>query len=180
MRGRWGDLDVDDVATILEHVITSLNHDPVRIALMGSSAGGLNILGVAARYPGLAAAVVAAYPVTDIAALDPENGGSTHRFEAHYNRSLVGDARTTAIASLERSPINIAARLVGTPVLIMHGTVDPVVSIEQSREFVDVLRTAGGVVELVEFEGEGHGFRQVDSKVREYEITERFLNTHLA
>ena len=62
----------------------------------------------------------------------------------------------------------------------MHGTVDPVVSIEQSREFVEVVRAAGGNVEFVEFEGEGHGFRQVDSKVREYEITERFLNTHLS
>ena len=171
LRGRWADLDVNDVADVLRHV----GRDARRVALIGSSAGGLNVLGVAARYPHIAAAVVTAYPVTDIAALD----ATTHRFEAHYNRSLVGDDRSTAIASLERSPVNNVGKLTNTPILVMHGTADPVVSIEQSREFARVLSQAGGAVELVEFDGEGHGFRQSDNKSREYRLTETFLDSHL-
>jgi dipeptidyl aminopeptidase/acylaminoacyl peptidase len=172
MQGRWGDLDVDDVIDILE----SLSRPRERTAIMGGSAGGLTALGVAIRRPDLAGCVRVAYPVCDIAALD----ATTHRFEAHYNRTLMGDVEETASKSQERSPIHHADKLAKVPLLIFHGTVDPVVDIAQSRQLAQAITAAGGNVELIEFDGEGHGFRAVENNRREYDVTEAFLNSHMS
>jgi dipeptidyl aminopeptidase/acylaminoacyl peptidase len=172
MQGRWGDLDVDDVIDILE----SLDRPRERAAMMGGSAGGLTALGVAIRRPDLVGCVRVAYPVCDIAALD----ATTHRFEAHYNRTLMGDVEETASKSQERSPIHHADKLAKVPLLIFHGTVDPVVDIAQSRQLAQAINAAGGNVELIEFDGEGHGFRAVENNRREYVVTEAFLNRHMS
>ena len=172
MQGRWGDLDVDDVIDILE----SLARPRERSAMMGGSAGGLTALGVAIRRPDLVGCVRVVYPVCDIAALD----ATTHRFEAHYNRTLMGDVDETIKKSRERSPIHHADKLANVPLLIFHGTVDPVVDIAQSRELAQAITAAGGNVELIEFDGEGHGFRAVENNRREYDVTEAFLNSHMS
>ena len=172
LHGRWGDLDVDDVGDILE----TLQRPRSSTALMGSSAGGLTALGVAIRRPDLAVCVRVGYPVCDIAALDE----TTHRFEAHYNRTLMGDIEKTVELSRERSPIKRARDLANVPVLIFHGTADPVVSIEQSRELAQAIAQNGGEVQLVEFEGEGHGFRDTVNIRREYQVTEAFLDRHMS
>jgi dipeptidyl aminopeptidase/acylaminoacyl peptidase len=172
MRGGWGDLDVDDVIDLLE----SLARPRERTAIMGGSAGGLTALGVAMRRPDLVGCVRVVYPVCDIAALD----ATTHRFEAHYNRTLMGDIEKTASKSQERSPIHHTDKLANFPLLIFHGTIDPVVDIAQSRQLARAITAAGGNVELIEFEGEGHGFRSPDNNRREYEVTEAFLNRYLS
>ncbi|MSV58678.1 MAG: prolyl oligopeptidase family serine peptidase, partial [Actinobacteria bacterium] len=172
MHGGWGDVDVDDVIDILE----SLGRPRAATAIMGGSAGGLTALGVAVRRPDLVGCVRVVYPVCDIAALD----ATTHRFEAHYNRTLMGDIEETARKSKGRSPIHHADKLAHVPLLIFHGTSDPVVDIAQSRQLTQAITAAGGNVELIEFEGEGHGFRAVENNRREYEVTEAFLNSHMS
>ena len=112
----------------------------------------------------------------DIAALD----ASTHRYEAHYNRSLVGDALQTVHLSAQRSPIHQAHALAQVPILIIHGDCDPVVPIDQSRALVAAVTAAGGDIELVEFVGEGHGFRNPENNHDEYQRTEAFLEKYLS
>lgn len=48
--------------------------------------------------------------------------------------------------------------------LILHGTDDPLVSVQQSRDFHAALQKAGRQSELVEFPGAGHGFQGKDSE----------------
>ena len=81
--------------------------------------------------------------------------------------------------SKERSPIYHADKLAQVPLLIFHGTTDPVVDIAQSRQLAQAITATDGNVELIEFEGEGHGFRSPDNNRHEYEVTEVFLNRHL-
>lgn len=167
LHGRWGDIDAHDVADIVDQVA-----DGRRVFAFGSSAGGLTALGLARRRS-IAGAVVA-YPVTDMAGLDE----ATHRFEAHYNRSLIGDRATTERLSRERSPIHHADELARVPLLVFHGDSDPVVPIDQSRRLVSAVRAAGGDAELVEYAGEGHGFRDPEHRRDEYRRTEEFLVRH--
>jgi dipeptidyl aminopeptidase/acylaminoacyl peptidase len=145
------------------------------VALLGGSAGGMTALNVMAE-PAVAACAAVSYPVCDIAALD----ATTHRFEAHYNRTLVGTPDETIERSALRSPVHRAAELARVPLLILHGTADPVVSVDQSRALVRGIQDHGGSeCRLVEFDGEGHGFRDPANKQREFAETEAFLNRHL-
>jgi hypothetical protein len=78
---------------------------PARTVVIGSSSGGLAVLGVVGRHDGLAAGGVVLYPVTDLAVLTEES----HRFEAHYPLRLVGPTRRRrhlprAVADLVRRP----------------------------------------------------------------------------
>jgi len=175
LRGSWGDLDSRDVIDILAFVQTTHGFGATRTAVVGASAGGLTALGVAASAPDMMSACVAVYPVCDIAALDDV----THRFEAHYNRSLVGSPSETIERSLRRSPIHRVDEIARVPLLLMHGDLDPVVPVDQSRRLADALVRAGGEVEFIEFIGEGHGFRGVDAKRDEFHAMERFLSGHL-
>ncbi|MDA0371545.1 MAG: prolyl oligopeptidase family serine peptidase [Actinomycetota bacterium] len=172
LHGEWGRLDARDVMTVLEDVQRRHGFNARGTAVLGSSAGGLTALVVALERADLVSAVVVAYPVSDIAALD----GTTHRFEAHYNRTLMGDPLVTIDRSKERSPIHRATEL-SVPVLLLHGDADPVVAVDQSRRLADRARNR---VEYVEYPGEGHGFRTWATRVDEYRRTEDFLIRHLS
>jgi dipeptidyl aminopeptidase/acylaminoacyl peptidase len=175
MRGRWGELDADDTAVLIAAVQERGTAAPARTAVLGGSAGGLTVLGVLVRHGELARCGVASYPVADIAAL----AAATHRFEAHYNDSLVGAGALGAARSAERSPVHHATALAGTPLLIFHGDDDPVVPLAQSELLAERVGAAGGDVELVVYAGEGHGFRDPVNQLDEYARTEAFLARHL-
>ncbi len=169
LNGRWGRLDVDDTAVLIggAHRLGCARAEST--VVIGGSSGGLTVLGVLADHPGLVAGGVAAYPVSDLLSL----AAATHRFEAHYTDTLVGPLDDTARYA-DLSPINRAERITA-PLLVFHGTDDPVVPIEQSELLADRIGRAGGAVELVVYEGEGHGFRDPVNQRDEYERTERFL-----
>jgi dipeptidyl aminopeptidase/acylaminoacyl peptidase len=174
MAGRWGDLDVADTAALLRWAHVSGIARPDTTVMMGSSAGGLTALSVAAVHPGLVRCAAVAYPVCDIGALDD----STHRFEAHYNDTLIGPRSDpdALAARWHRSPVARAVALAATPLLVLHGDADPVVPIEQSRALVDAVTLAGGDVEFVVYPGEGHGFRQPAHQLDEYARVAAFLD----
>ena len=169
LHGRWGRLDVDDTAALLRHAHRAGWAQPGTTAVIGGSSGGLTVLGVLADHAALVAGGVASAPVSDLATL----ADVTHRFEAHYTETLVGPA-----ADVDRyrdhSPIGRADRIDG-PLLLVHGSDDPVVPVEQSRALAEAVRAGGGDVELVVYEGEGHGIRDPEHVRDEYERTERFL-----
>jgi dipeptidyl aminopeptidase/acylaminoacyl peptidase len=169
LRGEWGRLDVDDTAAMLRAAHDRGWNEPARTVMMGSSSGGLTALGVLGLHHGLAAGGVVLYPVTDLAAL----AQASHRFEAHYTESLVGPPDDES-KYRERSPIAYADRI-DVPLLVMHGDEDPVVPLSSTVAFVDRMRDAGGDVELVVMEGEGHGFRQLRNRRADYELTGTFL-----
>src|SRR5262249_20713695 len=48
------------------------------------------------------------------------------------------------------------------PILLLHGTKDVVVPLEQSEQFVTKMRKAGGNVTLLTFDGAPHDFDEID------------------
>ena len=169
LRGEWGRRDVDDTAAILAAGHAAGDSSPERTVLMGSSSGGLTVLGLLARHADLAAAGVTLYPVADLRALVEEG----HRFEAHYPLSLVGPVDDIDTYT-ERSPVSYAHEIAG-PLLVLHGDSDPVVPIASTQTLVDRISAADGDVELVVYEGEGHGFRDPANRRDEYRRTAEFL-----
>jgi dipeptidyl aminopeptidase/acylaminoacyl peptidase len=175
LRGQWGELDVRDIVDSLAYAHTQEWGSPPHSAIIGSSAGGFTALGVVASRPDLVAAAVVSYPVSDLTDLAERS----HRFERHYTDSLVGPLPDAHSLYDLRSPRNFAHRLAGTPLLVLHGDNDPVVPIEQSQDLVDRCLEAGGDVEFVVYEGEGHGFRRPENQLDEYRRMRAFLATHV-
>lgn len=173
LRGRWGVLDVDDTAALVERSHAAGRSQPSRTAVMGGSSGGLTVLGMVGRHSRLVAGGVALYPVSDIHDLNEHS----HRFEAHYQLSLVGPDRTAADRRRywEQSPQSYADQI-RLPLLVLHGVDDPVVPVHQSRSLARRIRAAGGRIELHLLDGEGHGFRRPESKRVEYRLVEEFLD----
>jgi dipeptidyl aminopeptidase/acylaminoacyl peptidase len=65
------------------------------------------------------------------------------------------------------------------PTLIIHGTADDIVPLDQSRKLRDALARAGVEVKLVEIEGEGHLFLKPESRDLMIHETVEFLRQHL-
>jgi len=155
--GYWGEADVDDCVRYAAALAREGLVDGSRMAIRGTSAGGLTALGALIRSDRFAGAV-AWYGVTDLEALVAD----THDFESHYVDSLIGPWPEAAETYRARSPINGAARVTGQ-VLLIQGTDDPVVPVDQSERFAARLAERGVPCRLVLFEGESHGFRQAST-----------------
>jgi dipeptidyl aminopeptidase/acylaminoacyl peptidase len=171
LRERWGELDVADTTTLLRAAQAAGHGRPASTIVMGASAGGFTALWLAGTAPELIAAAVALYPVTDLADLAERS----HRFERHYTDTLVGAPGEHVDRYHERSLALHPDRLANVPLLLLHGTDDPVVPVEQSRALVAALQALGSAVEYHEYEGEGHGFRQPVNQLDEYARVAEFL-----
>lgn len=170
LRGRWGELDVSDCAAATVAAVRSGRADADRLVAMGGSAGGFTVLNLLAHHPRCYAAGVAAYPVADLLELDER----THRYEAHYCHSLVGPLPEAIDAYRRRSPLALADRIT-TPLLVLHGTDDDVVPIEQTDALVARLQGNGSTVEHHRYEGEGHGWRRPETVIDELGRVEDFV-----
>ncbi len=157
LRGRWGEDDVDDCVAFAEALAREGQVDGSRMAIRGTSAGGLTALGAlmrSSRFVGAAAW----YGVTDLEAL----AADTHDFESRYLDGLVGPLPEAAAVYRARSPIHHPDRVTGR-VLLLQGADDPVVPASQSEGFAARLADAGVDCRLVVFAGESHGFRRAET-----------------
>ncbi len=174
MAGRWGELDVADVAAGLRVAAERGWGDARRLVVMGGSAGGFTVLNVLASHPGLCAAGVDLFGVADLLDLDE----TTHRYEAHYLHSVVGPLPEAADAYRERSPVH-RVESITDPLLILQGSDDPVVPLAQSQAIADRLQALGRTVELHVYDGEGHGWGRPETVVDELDRTTSFLRRHV-
>jgi dipeptidyl aminopeptidase/acylaminoacyl peptidase len=122
---------------------------------MGGSAGGYTTLMALAMQPEFWAAGISLYGVGDLY----EVRMGSHRFEKHYEETLVGPLPSSGSLWVERSPLTHAHR-VRAPLLLFHGVQDKAVPVRQSIEFADAIRSRKGLVEIVTYEEEGHGFKR--------------------
>jgi len=174
LRHRWGEIDVADVVSAMRVALDRGWSRPDALVVMGGSAGGFTALLVLAAHPELCAAGVDLYGVGDLRDLTER----THRYEAHYNHHLVGPLPEAEERYRARSPIAHAQSIRG-PLLVLHGSDDEVVPVEQSLTLVEAVRSAGGLVEMHVYEGEGHGWSDPGTVADELARIEDFLARHV-
>jgi dipeptidyl aminopeptidase/acylaminoacyl peptidase len=170
LTGRWGEIDVADVAAGIRHAGASGWCDPGRVAIDGGSAGGFTLLLLCARYPGLVRAAVDRYGVADLFDL----AETTHRYESRYLDKVVGPLPEAAALYRERSPVNHAEHI-KVPLLVLQGDRDNTVPKAQADTLVEALRRHGAAVEYHVYEGEGHGWSKPETVSDELERAEKFL-----
>ena len=144
--------------------------DPDRVVGFGGSAGAhlllLSVLGAQDAEIGdpageTLAALIAAFPPTDILTLDDFTDGIVPQFEHHSADScegrLLGDA-PAAVRELARQASPLAHVRPTKPIRLLHGTDDAVVPLDQSERLAAALQDVGSPVELRTYPG-GHGAR---------------------
>lgn len=157
LEGRWGVADVEDCAAFAAGLAAAGRVDGRRMAIRGTSAGGLTALAsLVGAGPYLGAA--SWYGVTDLEGLVQE----THDFESRYLDSLVGPWPEAEARYRQRSPVHHAAQVSGE-VLLLQGEEDRVVPAGQAERFAAELRDQGRRCRLVVFPGEAHGFRRAET-----------------
>jgi dipeptidyl aminopeptidase/acylaminoacyl peptidase len=167
--GQWGVADADDVLMVAGQLVDTGLCDPAGLFISGGSAGGFTVLMALVTGQAFRAGCVS-YGVADLSRLL----ATTHKFEAGYLYGLTGTSPDkTEPEFTERSPLHQAARIT-SPVLFLQGLDDKVVPPEQSRMMAEVLRDNGIAVKLIEFPGEGHGFRGADTIVRALAAEHKF------
>ncbi|MFC3114248.1 S9 family peptidase [Cellvibrio fontiphilus] len=167
LKHHWGITDVIDVCSGVDYLIAQQKINPQKIAIRGSSAGGYTVL-AALTFGDSFNAGASLYGIGDLEALARD----THKFEAHYLDSLVGEYPAQQQTYRDRSPIHHIDQL-NCPVLFLQGLQDKVVPPAQAEAMVSALQQKGIMTEYLTFAEEGHGFRQAQN-------IQRALNAELA
>ncbi|MFV2194637.1 S9 family peptidase [Nocardiopsis sp. LOL_012] len=162
VRKEWGVVDVEDTAAAARALVEQGIADPRRLAVRGPSAGGFTAL--LSLTGDTFACGVSYFGVADLLSL----AETTHDFESRFLDSLVGTLPGFSERYKERSPINRTEEI-DVPVLLLQGTDDPVVTPDQAHAMATALGERAVPHALLEFEGEGHGFRSAESRVRALE-----------
>ena len=154
LQGHWAELDIADAITVARGLLADGTAGSALIS--GGSAGGLTVLGALTSEGNPFSAGVSSYGIGDLNALV----ATTHDFESRYLEGLLG---TDPQVLLNRSPLHNAGRL-NTPVLLLQGGKDPIVTPDQAESFAAVCAAKGVPHALIVFPDEGHGFRDATAR----------------
>ena len=157
LNGWWGVVDVQDCVNAAQFVASRGDVDERRLAIRGGSAGGYTTL-CALTFHDVFTAGASHYGVSDVEALAQD----THKFESRYMDSMIGPYPQARALYEARSPIHFTAQLT-RPVVFFQGLEDRVVPPNQARVMFGAVRARGVPTALIEFEGEGHGFRRAEN-----------------
>ena len=157
--GEWGVVDMQDCVNAALYVVERGAADPQRLAITG----GYTTL-CALTFSEVFAAGASHYGVSDAEALAQD----THKFESRYMDSMIGPYPQEKARYQARSPIHFTGQL-RRPVVFFQGLDDKVVPPSQARTMFEAVRSRGLPTALVEFEGEGHGFRRAENIKRALE-----------
>ncbi|MBI5257146.1 MAG: S9 family peptidase [Burkholderiales bacterium] len=174
---RWGLEMQDDLNDALQAVIERGTIDKSRVCVVGGSYGGYAALMGGAKTPRQFRCVVSINGVTDLPAM------AAHRQDFVEGRAgferAVGSIWKDAEQLEQTSPSRRAAQF-EAPVLLVHGSHDRTVPLEQSELMDKALRRAGKPVELITLEGGDHGVSHGPHRLQVFKALEAFLARHLA
>lgn len=155
----------DDAGAFMDHLRTMENDYPIdlsKVIVMGHSAGGHLALWVAARKnisanstlytenPLPVHAVIALAPITDLAEYDKVNNSCS----SAVTELMGGDVTQVPERYEVASPINQLP--LDVPTFLVHGSIDNIVPLAQSTNYVAAAKAAADNAQVIEVEGAGH------------------------
>jgi len=170
---KWGIVDSYDCKAVALELIKSNQVDSEKVVIFGNSAGGLTALNCLS-YGSIFKAAICKYPVIDL----KDMHYNTHRFEKDYLNSLVGNYAKNHDDYINRSPINHINKI-KKPILLFHGKKDTVISYKQTLKIQEILIQNNKYSEVIFFDNEGHGFRNIENKEVVKQKSQEFLKNAL-
>jgi dipeptidyl aminopeptidase/acylaminoacyl peptidase len=164
----------DDLADAAIWLIDEKIAEAGRIVIQGESFGGTIAALAMCRDPDLFAAAIIDCAVLDLPFQMRNNPLEwtmvTDKVEQYFGAASGTDAE----ALLEYSPLDQVDRAHGS-FLLTASVSDPIVSVEQTRQYESALRSAGRNVVTRYFEGEGHGYTKWQTRLARARAIELFL-----
>jgi len=173
---QWGLAMQDDVTDGARWLIDQGIADPHRIGIYGASYGGYAALMALVKAPELFAAGASLAGVTDL--ITTLNDDEWYRF-SDVNKPTLGSAWSDRTRLQDTSPAENADRI-RAPVLIAHGTGDPVVHVKQAERMAEALEDGQKQVEIHLYRGEVHGFIDERNEIDFHQKLADFFARHLA
>ena len=170
---KWGIVDSYDCKALAIELIKLNLVDSNKVVIFGNSAGGLTALNCL-LYDSIFTAAICKYPVIDL----QDMHYNTHRFEKHYLNSLVGNYEKNYDDYINRSPITHINKI-KKPILLFHGKKDTVISYKQTLKIQELLIQNNQSSEVIFFENEGHGFKNIENKEVVIQKSQKFLKNVL-
>lgn len=178
--GQWGRRMQDDITDGVKQLISTGAVDPKRICIFGWSYGGYAALAGGALTPDLYRCVISGAGPSDLLDMLQYEVAQQGRGSASYSywKVAIGDPSADRAALIAVSPRR-QVQAFRAPVLLIHGTKDDTVPIDQSRDMEKALREAGKSVRLVELSHEWHSPVLRRSQILLYEELDAFLAANL-
>lgn len=170
--GQWGGVIHNDITDGTRWLVEQQIADPTRICIAGVSFGGYAALLGAARESEWYACAASFAGMSDLLAL------------ARYTQRLpdadVWEQRlgSDAHGLWQMSPL-ARPHAIATPILIVHGRLDPVVPVSQARRFARTLRKTGKPHRLLERSDCDHEMTIQSCRIAWFTALERFVRDAL-
>jgi dipeptidyl aminopeptidase/acylaminoacyl peptidase len=175
---QWGLRMQDDVTDAVHAAVARGIADAKRVCIVGWSYGGYAALAGAAFTPDVYACAASIAGVSNLPAMltyeSKTSGDESDSLD--YWKEHIGPVSDPQV--IAKSPSRSAAT-VRAPILLLHGTDDTVVPVEQSRIMARALEAEKKQVALVELPGNDHGLLESETRVRMATELENFLAKHL-
>ena len=174
--GEWGRKMQTDLSDGVRYLAGQGTIDPKRVAIFGSSYGGYAAMAGATLDTGVYKCAVAVAGISDVRSFvdfQLENSVTSNSSRVLYWKQFLGDQKTwDAISPAKQADKS------SCPVLLIHGTDDTVVPIDQSRRMERALKAAGREVEFLTYKGQDHWEDIPSARVSMMQATVDFLLKH--
>jgi dipeptidyl aminopeptidase/acylaminoacyl peptidase len=172
---QWGLHMQDDIVDGTRWLIDSGIADKNRVCIAGASFGGYAALMGAVKNSDMYRCAISFAGVTDLQDLiinkrDYVNGDVAEK--------QIGQAWGDRVQLQSNSP-RYQADKVRIPVLLVHGSKDRAVPIQQGRDMADALQGAGKPFKFIELEDGDHWLSSYQHRIKLFEAMDEFLATHL-
>ena len=174
--GEWGRKMQTDLSDGVRYLAAQGLIDPKRVAIFGASYGGYAALAGATIDTGVYNCAVSVAGPSDLKAMvewEDLKTGYQKSTTVLYWREFMGDPSRWG----EISPAKQAAKA-SCPVLLIHGTDDTVVPIDQSYEMQNALKAAGKDVQLITYKGQTHREDDQASRIAMMQAAMDFISKH--
>jgi dipeptidyl aminopeptidase/acylaminoacyl peptidase len=179
-RGEWGRKMQNDLTDVLQELIDSGKVNKDKVCIVGASYGGYAALASAVFTPDLYKCVVSINGVSDVEEMleeEEDTYGDDHWVVAYWKEVIAeGDVDEDHLKQI--SPINYVKKIT-SPVLLIHGTYDKVVPLEQSEDMFDEMQDEDKDVTFIELEKGDHHLSTAENRMKAMVAIDQFIKKHI-